>query len=142
MSGLRAALESLVRQFDHTDLRCTLHIDTCHDTHDPELETHLYRIAQEALCNAVRHSKARNIDLKYRCNTRSIHLEVLDDGTGLRGIAQPDGMGLRNMRYRIHILNGSLDVVERKSGGTRVVCACPCRAGTVPAGTVAARRYE
>jgi PAS domain S-box-containing protein len=128
MAGLAAALEALVRQFDRHGLRCTIHGGMRHDAHDPEVETHLYRIAQEAVSNAVKHSGARNIGLHYACNGNSIRLEVLDDGVGLAQMRATEGIGLRNMRYRVHMINGNLDVEDRAGGGTKVVCSCPCRA--------------
>jgi signal transduction histidine kinase len=127
MEGLRAALQTLVRQFDCDRLRCTLQGVTHHEAHDAEVETHLYRIAQEAISNAVKHSKARKVELRYECNGRSINLEVLDDGTGLPQLQASGGSGLRNMQYRVHMISGNLDVGQRPNGGTRVVCSCPCR---------------
>jgi PAS domain S-box-containing protein len=127
MAGLGAALEALVRQFDRDGLRCTIHAEMRHDAHDSEVEMHLYRIAQEAVSNAVRHSNARNIELHYRCNGSSIRLEVLDDGVGLPRTRETEGIGLRNMRYRVHMINGNLDVEDRAGGGTKIVCSCPCR---------------
>jgi len=132
MAGLRPALEALVRHLDHEVLSCTVHGRTQHDEHDAEIETHLYRIAQEAISNAVRHSKARRIELHYRCDGKTVKLEVLDDGIGLpaeqTAQQKPEGIGLRNMRYRAHMINGSLDVAPRRGGGTSISCSCPCRA--------------
>lgn len=128
MGGLRPALEALVQQFDLDALRCTIHGHTQHAEHDVEIETHLYRIAQEAISNAVKHSRAANIALHYRCNGKTIKLEVLDDGVGLAPNPRPAGIGLRNMRYRAHMINGRLDVERREAGGTRIACSCPCRA--------------
>lgn len=146
MGGLRSALERLVRQLDHGGLRCTVHGRTQHDDHDAEIETHLYRIAQEAISNAVRHSKARYIELHYRCDGHTIELEVLDDGIGLPSeqAAQhrPDGHGLRNMRYRAHMIDGGLDVTRRVGGGTRVFCSCPCRSGNSAGGRGGSRREQ
>lgn len=134
MEGLRPALEGLVRQLDHDALSCTIHGRTRHDVHDSEIEMHLYRIAQEAVSNAVRHSRARHMALHYRCDGHTIELEVLDDGIGLSSgraaESRADGVGLRNMRYRAHMIGGSLDVTCRDGGGTRVYCSCPCRCGS------------
>lgn len=127
MAGLAPALEALVRQFDHAGARCTMHGSATHAEHEPEIETHLYRIAQEAVSNAVRHSGARRIELRYGCNGSTIRLEVVDDGVGLPQQQDSEGIGLRNMRYRVHMINGNLEVERRRGGGTRIVCSCPCR---------------
>jgi PAS domain S-box-containing protein len=135
MSGLRPALEELVRQFDCPDMRCSIYVTATHEIHDAEIEMHLYRIAQEAASNSAKHSKARNIELRYQCDGRSISLEVLDDGIGLPEKADAEGIGLRNMRYRAHMINGSLEIEHRPQGGTRVVCSCPCRSSAESAPT-------
>lgn len=127
ISGLPAALDALARQLDQPGMRCTVQSEADHDSHDPDVEAHLYRIAQEATSNAVRHSKAGRIDLRYRCDGRSIHLEIADDGVGFSSEACSEGLGLRNMRYRAHMVNGSLDVQGALGAGTRVVFSCPCR---------------
>jgi PAS domain S-box-containing protein len=127
MGGLLPALEALVQQFDVGAMRCTLSSATEHGEHDNEVETHVYRIAQEAITNAVKHSNARHIELRYRCNGRTILLEVLDDGDGPSPTQNGIGNGLRNMRYRAHMINGRLDVERREGGGVRIVCSCPCR---------------
>jgi PAS domain S-box-containing protein len=127
ISGLRAALEALARQFDQPGMRCAVQSHADHDSHDPGIETHLYRIAQEATSNAVKHSQARNIELRYSCDGRSLRLEILDDGIGFAPEAVSEGIGLRNMRYRAHMVNGRLDFEPGPHGGTRVVCTCPCR---------------
>lgn len=91
-----------------------------------EAAAHLYRIAQEAVTNAVRHGKAGSIELRCDVGDERITLAILDDGIGLpeRGTAS-DGMGLRIMRYRARSLGGTLSVERTSHGGTRVVCACP-----------------
>lgn len=127
MAGLRAALDALARQFDQGEIRCGVRGEARHESHDPDLERHLYRIAQEALSNAARHSSARNVELRYRCDGKSIRLEVLDDGIGLPKVDESEGIGFRNMRYRVHMINGTLDLADRPGGGTHIVCSCPCR---------------
>jgi signal transduction histidine kinase len=147
VSGLKVALETLVKQFDRGGLRCTIDGQMHHAAHDPELETHLYRIAQEALSNAAKHSRALNVELRYHCDGHSIRLEVLDDGVGLpQRQRQPEGIGLKNMRYRVDMLDGVLEVEDRPNGGTRVVCSCPCRCepadSAMPASTAALLRAK
>ncbi|HEU4620568.1 MAG TPA: PAS domain-containing protein [Gammaproteobacteria bacterium] len=127
ISGLRAALDALAKQFDQPGTSCRAVSEADHDVHDAEIETHLYRIAQEATSNAVKHARASRIELRYRCDNKSVRLEIVDDGVGFSLAAASEGIGLRNMRYRAHMVNGSLDVESVPGGGTRVLCSCPCR---------------
>lgn len=90
---------------------------------DCRVAMHLYRIAQEAVSNAVRHSRARNIRiaLVQQCGETALRIE--DDGMGLLGEpAKAGGMGLRTMRYRAGLVGGILEVHPAASGGTLVVC--------------------
>ena len=96
---------------------------------DNSAATHLYRIAQEAVNNALRHSEASEIVLSLRQNGKEIVLEVLDNGIGIDETyskiaeAKKDhGMGMRTMQYRAGIIGGSLQIERRKSGGTSVRC--------------------
>lgn len=91
-----------------------LHTDT---------STHLFRIAQEAVSNAVRHGHAKTIQVKVSQRVQGGTLMVEDDGVGL-GPDGPShtGMGIDNMQRRAHLLGGSLRLAPRPGGGTRVVC--------------------
>lgn len=96
---------------------------------DNSTATHLYRIAQEAVSNALRHSQANEIVLSLIQNGKEIVLEVLDNGIGIDEVysriaaAKKDhGMGMRTMQYRAGIIGGTLQIERRKSGGTSVRC--------------------
>jgi signal transduction histidine kinase len=86
---------------------------------------HLYRIAQEALSNAVRHAHARRIAMELRGSTGELALQVEDDGMGLLADRRSGGMGLRTMGYRAQILGGRLMITPAPGGGTRVACCVP-----------------
>ncbi len=90
----------------------------------PEVSKHLYRIAQEALANAIHHSKASRITLSLRIVDNNLELQVEDDGTGIAAatISRSEGMGMRTMRYRSKSIGATLDILPRQSGGTRVRC--------------------
>jgi signal transduction histidine kinase len=97
---------------------------------DNSAATHLYRIAQEAVNNALRHSQAAEICISLHQNQNAILLEVSDDGVGIdeaysRVVAarKDHGMGLKTMQYRAGMLGGTLQVERRETGGTRVKCA-------------------
>jgi PAS domain S-box-containing protein len=86
----------------------------------------LYRIAQEAVTNAVRHGRATAVAIEGRVAGGRFLLEIADDGSGIVGPEPPGrSMGLRIMRYRARNLGGNLTVGRRAQGGTLVVCSCP-----------------
>ncbi len=94
---------------------------------DNTTATHLYRIAQESVTNAVKHGHAKEIDIELSTNPIRTVLSVHDQG---KGIATPvpkrQGMGLRIMKYRADIIGGTLDIQSHQSGvGTTVVCTIP-----------------
>ena len=94
------------------------------NVNDANVATHLYRIAQEAITNAVRHGKARHINLRLDSTTNELVLTVTDDGIGLPENARNgDGLGLRIMAYRSNMIGATFNI-ERLSplGGTRVTC--------------------
>jgi signal transduction histidine kinase len=93
--------------------------------HDVNVATQLYRIAQEAVTNAVRHGKARHINICLDSADNEIVLTITDDGTGLPDDARSgDGMGLRIMAYRADMIGATFHI-ERLSSlmGSRVTCA-------------------
>jgi signal transduction histidine kinase len=91
---------------------------------DVNVATHLYRIAQEAITNAVRHGKAGHINIRLDSTGNEIVLTIIDDGIGLPENARNgDGLGLRIMTYRAGMIGATFNI-ERlsSSGGTRVTC--------------------
>jgi PAS domain S-box-containing protein len=91
-----------------------------------ELANHLYRIAQEAVRNAVRHGQARTIRLHLATTRAKVSLAITDDGIGLPGQAMDaTGMGLKIMRYRARMLGGEVHFERAEPTGTRVICECP-----------------
>lgn len=94
-----------------------------------ELANHLYRIAQEAVRNAVRHGNARSIRLHLSAARAKVRLAITDDGVGMPpGAMDATGMGLKIMCYRARILGGEVSFEPSEPTGTRVVCECPIQA--------------
>jgi signal transduction histidine kinase len=93
---------------------------------DSEGATHLYRIAQEAVTNAVRHGRARRISIGLSQWRGKVILSITDNGKGI-GTLSPRrrGLGLRVMQYRASLLQGSITVQRRPAGGTKVRCVAP-----------------
>jgi signal transduction histidine kinase len=96
---------------------------------DPTVAQHLYRIAQEALGNAVRHAHANRIAVELRGSNEELLLQVEDDGAGLPVELPVEGMGLRTMAYRAQILGSDFAITSTPGGGTRVTCRLPRLAG-------------
>jgi signal transduction histidine kinase len=92
------------------------------EVRDPETAQHLYRIAQEAVSNAVRHAKARGILIELRDCGNDLELWVEDDGSGLPSVIPAGGMGLRTIRNRARLLGGELTIGPASFSGVRIVC--------------------
>jgi signal transduction histidine kinase len=94
----------------------------------PETETEIFRIAQEAASNAIRHARASRVVVSIGAQRDRLRLVVSDDGAGFgfgdRG-ADGTGFGLRAMRERAARINARLSIEERPGGGTEVVLDCP-----------------
>ena len=92
---------------------------------DPSVALHVYRIAEEAVGNAVRHAKANKVTIEMHITPgRKIALTITDDGVGFRRGAA-EGMGLRNMRYRARVIRGTLKIASAPQRGTVVTCILP-----------------
>ena len=93
---------------------------------DASAVTHLYRLAQEAVTNAVRHGKARHVNICLDSADNETVLTVTDDGSGLPENARNNqGMGLRIMAYRASMIGAVFNIERLPSRGTRVTCTLP-----------------
>lgn len=85
--------------------------------------TNLYRIAQEAVTNAIKHGQARHVFIKLSQDHDQILLRIQDDGVGLRkSSSESTGLGLQIMRFRAGLMNATLDIQPVDEGGVRVTC--------------------
>jgi PAS domain S-box-containing protein len=90
---------------------------------DVDLATHLYRIAQEAVTNAIKHGHAGEIVIDLEQREHKIILSIRDNGSGFpEMIERKDGMGLRIMNYRANMIGAALEINKNLMGGTVVVC--------------------
>jgi signal transduction histidine kinase len=96
----------------------------------PDLEIALYRIVQESVNNAVRHSKATKIELTVERTDAGVRLCVHDNGVGIADLerARKQSYGLVGMTHRMRAINGTLDISSRKGEGTRVEAFLPLAA--------------
>lgn len=98
---------------------------------DKEISNQLYRIAQEAVSNAVRHAGATTIDIHLAHAEGDVVLTITDDGSGLSPEQEEaaTGMGLRIMNQRALMIHGELECGNHHGGGTRITCRCPAAPG-------------
>lgn len=126
-AGLVSALEELTTSASRLlNIDCVLHCENGTLVADYAAATNLYRIAQEAINNAVKHGKANRVDLYLNSttSTRDIDLIVEDNGVGIASDAcHSTGLGLKIMRYRSRSIGGELHVGPRPAGGTAIHCA-------------------
>jgi PAS domain S-box-containing protein len=105
---------------------------------DRTVATHLYRIAQEAVSNAIRHGKAARIWIYLGWKENKLTLRVRDNGSGFsQKRAFRQGIGIHSMRYRAKVIGASLNFDSKPSAGTTMTCVYPsplriCRPGPSP----------
>ena len=121
-----AALGGLAAQVRATtSIACEVAHDGVARPATAEVSSQLFRIAQEAVANAVRHAGATRIRIELGGDGHGLRLVVEDDGAGIASAAPSDGMGLRIMRYRAELIGGVLSVGPAPGGGTSVSCLLP-----------------
>jgi PAS domain S-box-containing protein len=122
--NLPESLEELaVRTYKTFRIECEFDCRKSDLVCDEAVGVHLYRIAQEAVANAVKHGEPKRILISLTATPSRIVLAIRDDGKGMPPNADKSkGMGLRVMQYRSGIIGGSLAVHHLETGGTEVVC--------------------
>lgn len=122
--GLLAALRQLVENQERLfRVPCRLEGAEPEQPLDQFTRMNLFRIAQEAVNNAVKYADASRILLRVRHEEDALVLEVEDDGRGIpEKPSSQRGMGLRIMRYRATMIGGNLDIHSKPGQGTRIVC--------------------
>jgi PAS domain S-box-containing protein len=124
--GLLVALRELVtRTNERTPCRCefprSLHVSE-------SVALNLYRVAQEAANNALKHARASEIIIRLRSEDSTLILSVTDDGIGMR--SQPrktKTMGIHMMKYRADVCGGKLEIESGRGRGTTVTCRVPLK---------------
>ena len=92
----------------------------------PAASDHLYRIAQEAIANALKHAHANSIKVMLEVEKEHVRLEICDDGGGVKEVAEnAPGLGLRTMQYRASMIGARFEIAPFRPSGTRVICDCP-----------------
>jgi signal transduction histidine kinase len=128
--GLRPALEALLeRRSDHGALAIDSELvlpdpNARGDDLEPEIESTIYRLVQEALTNVVRHASARRVRVAVIATASAVSIEVIDDGVGFAPDASRSGFGLAGMRERAFLAGGTV-TIDSGAAGTVVRAELP-----------------
>jgi signal transduction histidine kinase len=126
--GLRAALQDLVQHWNATsEVNISLEIVASNQTLSPAVELAIFRIAQELITNAMRHSNATTVFVQVIDHTTSLVLMVEDDGDGFDPNAVKSGLGLRNIQSRTELFEGSVEIDSSIGRGTVTTIEIPVR---------------
>jgi signal transduction histidine kinase len=124
--GLMGGFQELARNIsERFQLTCEFECPEPVLLHDAASSTHLYRIAQEAVTNAIKHGGAKFINLSLEKNAEATTLTITDDGTGLPPVPASGGMGLRIMAYRASVIGAAFHIERLPESGTRVTVRLP-----------------
>lgn len=125
--ALMSALEGLTEDTDAVEgLTCTFECPEPVSISDDETALQFYRIAQEAVTNALKHAQASRILIRLIRTDDTIRLEVQDNGIGIERKRQPkQGNGLKFIRYRCDLIGGTFEIGPSRTGGALVVCIVP-----------------
>ena len=129
--GIEAGLESLCRDFAaHHDVRVCFYSENIPAAVHKDLELGLYRVAQEALQNAGKHSRSGDFSVTLRGTGDELNLEVRDWGVGFSPKdATGDGLGLISMKKRVQLMSGSFSIESKANWGTKVTVRVPLHSG-------------
>jgi signal transduction histidine kinase len=134
--GLTPALEALARRaqaIDGLEVQTEIELPSDKERLDPELESTVYRVIQEALTNVSRHAEASRAVVSVKVRDGAVRASVTDDGKGMpgaerlgpRGDGLEGGFGMSGMRERAELVGGELQFNSRPAGGTTVNLTVP-----------------
>jgi len=125
--GLVGSLRKLandVRLRTGTDCRCQFRYEP--EFQEAGVGAHLFRIAEEAVQNALRHARAKRISIRLRQAASGMELQIWNEGKPLPGgLKATQGLGLRSMRYRAAIIGARFELRAGRGGGTEICCRVP-----------------
>ena len=123
--GLAAAIGGQVEQFARSEIEAALTEEGDFSDLDGDVQLVVYRVAQEALSNAARHSGAKRIAVALRRSDRGVELEISDDGRGFAFEESEGGLGIAGMRERALLIGAELIIESRLGAGTKVHLSVP-----------------
>src|SRR5246127_33698 len=129
--GVVAGIKSWCKEFGE---RQRVEIDFSNDVHSAlpfEIGLSLFRVLQEALHNATKHSGVKRIEVQLREDSGEIHLIIRDSGKGfdVEAALQGEGLGLTSMRERVRLVNGTISIESKPMGGTTIHVRVPLGLG-------------
>jgi len=120
ISALHELADTTKRLFG---VNCDVECDDLITVQNSSIAVHLYRITQEAINNAIKHGKTKNIVIGLSCNSKTAALTIQSDGVDLPEVITRDkGMGLHIIEHRVDLIGGLLDIRKNPNGGTIVTC--------------------
>jgi signal transduction histidine kinase len=131
--GLPAAIRTLAREASARSNGVAIEpdVDARLEKLPPAVSAALYRVAQEAVSNALRHGSPELIRILGTADDRTARLEITDDGSGF-DLAEAEqrrpGMGIFAMRERVSLVDGNIDIMSEPAGGTHIVVTVPLQA--------------
>lgn len=126
--SLISSLQELASSTQHLfGIHCTFRYDKHITMSDNESAVHLYRIAQEAVTNAIKHGRTKNIEIRLQCDNDNAIITIENDGRDFpkEYETRGTGMGLQIMDHRVDLIGGKLKIRKGHKGGTRVSCTFP-----------------
>ena len=124
--GVVAAIEHFLQEQSAAEPRCVFTHPVEFERLAPTLEVAIFRIAQEAITNAKRHSGSAKIEIVLRRDDDQVHLDVRDWGAGFMSTSDAEGgLGLRGIRERVRLLGGTVSIDSQPGSGTCISVALP-----------------
>jgi len=121
--GLVVALQNLAEAIgEQSGINCVLHGDELIPIHDSTVANQLYRIAQEAVTNSVKHAAPSHIHIRLAMDGPELCLSIVDDGVGFPDNPRPEGLGLHLMRHAAALSGGTFDIRRNDGKGTIATC--------------------
>jgi PAS domain S-box-containing protein len=124
--GLMVSLNELARMTTSAGVQCEFECPEPVRIPESTVASHLYRVAQEAVTNALKHAKANQIAIRLEERDDEILLSIRDNGRGLPKTRSPKvGMGLDLLRHRARLIGGRLTIDSKPGRGVRIICSLP-----------------
>ena len=124
--GLIPSLDAHLKAFGaRHEITTSLEVDDVPERLPAEVETALYRIAQEGLSNVARHAHARRVSVRLVAENRHIRLDIEDDGVGLPRALEKHGMGLLGINERVRQLGGTVAIASGRGASLSIRLPLP-----------------
>jgi signal transduction histidine kinase len=138
--GVIPAISSYMRQMQkvYGNIRLVYHLNILEEEIPEKLKINLYRVVQEGIVNAAKHSKAKKVDLVISKDISSILLDITDDGTGfdvgdtLKNVSHSSSMGLEGIFERVQLSGGEIGLHSETGQGTRICIRFPVEQQLAP----------